>query len=549
MKKALPFLLLVVFVLGPVVLLGVAGAVLLRHERERWDTQATEARQREADLIAEDLREGLHALREELKETLLSLPPDNPRDALHALRDRHPLVRNVFWMDQNNERVLPPPGMRLDQETERFLTRYAALFEGRVPWTTPTRDEPSMLPPQQVARRAVIDTLGSRRVGYGHDKPIKGVDLSAPPRQQIAWRPWHWEDGDALLVYTSRDATGDVLGLELEMSALYARLDVLLRLSESPGQPLALLDRADRPLVATGETPDTIPVTVEIGPLLPFARLALYPRLESAPLSGRVVHLLAIAFGLLLLLSISGAGLGLTAWLNRSRREALQKTTFVSNVSHEFKTPLTTLRLYSDLLLEGRVKDPEKQESYLRTMRDESDRLARLVHNVLDFSRLEMKRKALNPTTFDLSEMLRKVTGAMEERFASADMVVNLPVPPLPVRADPDATEQILLNLCENALKYAASGKRLDITAERGGAMLKLRVRDQGPGIPRALRKRLFKPFHLADNRLTRENGGTGLGLHIARRLARESGGDLCLVDTPTGACFLWTLPSPTNPT
>lgn len=541
-RKALPFVLLVVFVLGPVAVLGVAGIVLLRHERERWDAQTAEGLLREAELITEDIREGLDALRAELAETLLTLPPGDAAPGLRELRDQHPLVRNVFYLDAGNNRVLPPQGLRLDPETERFLTRHAALFEGRAPWTPPGlgRDQPLMLPPQQAARRTVIDTLGRGRHAY--DLPKK---LQEPPAPVVSWRPWHWEDGDALLVYFQDEVTGSILGLELEMHALYARLDVLLRLSEAPGQPLALLDRANRPLVATGEMPDASPVTVEVGPLLPFARLALFPRPQAPPLSGNLVHAAAIAFGFLLLLSISGAAFGLAAWLNRSRREALQKTTFVSNVSHEFKTPLTTLRLYADLLLEQRVRDPEKQAAYLRTMRDESDRLARLVHNILDFSRLEMKRKPLSPADFDLTRVLGKVTGAMAERFAAAGMEITLPAPPLPVRADPDATEQIILNLCENALKHAADGKRLDITAEHGPGILRLRFQDRGPGIPRAQRKHLFKPFHLADNRLTRENGGTGLGLHIARRLARESGGDLILGDSPAGACFVWSLPTP----
>lgn len=541
MKKVLPFVLLVVFVICPVLMLGVAGFNLLRHERERWDRVAADARVREARWVADELREGLEVLHGEMQTLLRTLPAGDPEAALLALQDGHPLVRNIFWVNPQGDRVLPPPALQVDPETERFLVRYAALFDGRVPWTSPDAEEAPRMPMRQTAMREAVRTLG-RSADGAYALPAAGLDADSVWGASLVWRDWRWEDGHTLLAYLP-GPRGDIRGLELEMSALYARLDVLLRLLGEAGQVLVLLDRADEPLLATGELPETEPVTVEMGPLLPFARLAMFPRAASLPAPGRELYLLAVGFGLVLLLSISGAGLGLTAWLNRSRREARRKTTFVSNVSHEFKTPLTTLRLYTDLLLENRISDPEKQRRYLQTMRDESDRLARLVHNVLDFSRLEMKRKALAPERVDVSVLLEKVTGAMAERFEAAKMRVQLPEGPLLARVDPDAAEQILLNLCENALQYAASGGVLAVDVVSDADMMHLVFRDRGPGIAKPARRHLFQPFHQADDRLTRERGGTGLGLHIARRLARESGGDLLYREVETGACFVWKLP------
>ncbi|MCH8514198.1 MAG: HAMP domain-containing histidine kinase [Kiritimatiellae bacterium] len=511
---------------------------LLRHERERWEAQAEAAEERMAAQAAEDIHDGLETLRDEFARLLGRLSEADPGEALYLLGETHPLVRNVFWVRADGDRMLPPSGMGIDPETERFLHRYGALFEGRVEWLSPIVDEPSMLEPRRSPRQVAL-----RGFEYGKGADF-GKDLQPKSSAEaLNWRAWHWEDGDALLAYVRREPRGDIIGIELEMSALYARLDVLLRALSEGGAPMALLDRADRMLLTTGEVPESVPVTLEVGPMLPFARLAVYPRTSSPTVSGNLFYLFAAGAGLFLLLSISATGLGLTAWLNRSRREALRKTTFVSNVSHEFKTPLTTLRLYSEMLLEGRVKDPEKQTRYLQTMRDESDRLARLVYNVLDFSRLEMRRKSLRAEALDLGPLLQKVTEALGERFRGAGIRVNLPEAELPALCDADAAEQIMLNLFDNALKYAPQTETLEVSVEESPRFLRLCFRDFGPGIPPKHRKHLFKAFHQVDERLTRESGGTGLGLHLARRLAREMGGDLAWVDVPKGACFVWTVP------
>jgi len=524
----------VVFVIAPTAAIGVAGLRLLQRERRHWEAESETAYRRGLVQAAESLRDGLYQLRAELHTLLTSLPAGDPTEALLHLSATHPLVRNSFHIRSDGTPALPPADLHLDPESQRFLHRYAALLEGRAAWTPAEADPQPLYSKQPLRLRQVQDSFRSKEVESIPSSP------SAPP---LHWRPWRWEDEDYLLAYLRRP-NGDLLGIEVEMSAVFARLDVMLRLLASPTELFALLDRADRVLLASQELPELTPLTEEIGPLLPFARLALYRMQSMPPLSGDAFYWLAAGIGLLLLLSITAAGIGLTAWLNRSRRTALQKTSFVSNVSHEFKTPLTTLRLYSELLLDGRIHDEAKRERYLRTLRDESDRLARLVHNVLDFSRLELGHNSPKPADIDLAELLQNVTDCLRERFDAAGMRVTLPEGPLPVRVDPDAANRILLNLMDNALKYAAAGQSLDIRARLQGRMLALDFTDRGPGIPRRFRRKLFQAFSQADERITRESGGTGLGLHLARRLARDNGGDLTLPDTPTGACFRWTLPA-----
>lgn len=519
-----PVYLLTALVILPMLAMTVAGLHLLKNERKRLEQQANKVNERILENNAQHLIHGISRIRDDLLTDLLEIPHENRDEALRGFAAHNPLVRNVFRVSEDGIRKLPSLGIHLDPETSRFVQRYAALFEGRMNWF-PAEADP-------VSR------------DYFTNRPSWFQSKIDTPKATYQWRPWHWEDQDGLLLYILDEATGDILGVELEMMAFYARLDVLLREITHKNEALVLLDRRDRVLIASSEVPEFPPrMQLEMGSALPFARLGKFGPARHSTDFGKGFYMVAIGAGLLLVLSMVAGTLGLTAWVHRSRREAMRKTTFVSNVSHEFKTPLTTLRLYSELLLEGRITDPEKQKSYLRTMCNESERLARLVHNALDFSRLEMGRNRLNPAEIDLTDGIHRVAERLRERFDAVEMEVLLPEDPCRVWADPDAVEQILLNLMDNAIKYAAEGKRLEVQQERIHKKVEVRVMDRGTGIPSRERKKIFEAFHQVDDRLTRESGGTGLGLHISRRLARQMHGDLDLRAASNGACFVWTLP------
>jgi two-component system, OmpR family, phosphate regulon sensor histidine kinase PhoR len=512
--RNLPVWMLTALVILPVLVVAGVGMRMLLREQQRLALQAENAQTRLLEQTAERLRERLESVRRDLLTELTRLPADSLDEGLMDLQRRHPLVRNVFRVSEEGDLQLPSPGIYLDAETREFLQRYEVLFSKRMRWFAPEGEQP----------RSRIQKIS--------------------PALRSEWRPWQWADRDALLFYVSRDDGQNVIGVEIEMVALYARMNVWMRDMSARGDDLLILDRRDRVLITTGERENrSLGLHTEMGALLPFARLGMitdFPVGEGYP---NAYIYVAGMFGVLLLLCILGGTLGLTAWVNRSRKEAMQKTTFVSNVSHEFKTPLTTLRLYSELLLEGRVTDPEKQKLYLTTLRDESERLARLVHNVLDFSRLEMGRGRLHPERLRLNEAWDAVMARMRERFEGAGMEVELPEQPCWGFADPDAVAQILLNLFDNAIKYAAAGGVLRIEAARQGNMLQVRFQDKGPGMPKSETGKVFQAFHQVDASITRESGGTGLGLHISRRLAREMGGDLICEANEKGCTFIWTLP------
>lgn len=227
-----------------------------------------------------------------------------------------------------------------------------------------------------------------------------------------------------------------------------------------------------------------------------------------------------------LVLLVAGAGTWLLVRAARqARQEALTKTNFVSLVSHELNTPLTAIIPYADMLRKGQITAEEERQEAYNVIADESVRLKGLVAELLDFSRLERRTKKYTITDFDAAELVRSVVRLMRGRFPDDPPSVSAEGP-LPVHADADAVKAILINLLDNAAKYAP-GAPVEVVAEKGGAGVRVEVRDRGPGLsPEGLRN-VFTRFWRADDSATASVGGFGLGLTIARSYAREMGGNL----------------------
>lgn len=379
----------------------------------------------------------------------------------------------------------------------------------------------------------------------------------SPPPPAVAMEHSGWvplDDGaaasPAIAVWLQRSRGDDVRGAELRVGALAAQLADTLPAEFAPGDGYALLDAAGHALgtrgdVPAGLAPDAI-VPLDAA-LLPGWQAAGFMPAGSAVGAGRPLFVMGSLLTGLLVAVILASG-SLLLWQARaSAAEARQKTSFVANVSHEFKTPLTTIRLYAELLEQGRVRDDAQRDGYLRTIGAETQRLARLVNNVLDFSRLEQGRREYTREPLDLRAGLAAVLDAHAPRVAEAGLRLDreLPADPLPITTDRDALAQIVLNLLENACKYAAEGGEVTVAlAARAGGGAELRVLDRGPGVPAAHRERIFEQFHRVDAALTAEQTGAGLGLSIARQLARGLGGDLRHeVRAGGGATFILQLP------
>jgi signal transduction histidine kinase len=217
-----------------------------------------------------------------------------------------------------------------------------------------------------------------------------------------------------------------------------------------------------------------------------------------------------------------------------------RKSTFASAVTHELRTPLTTFRVYTEMLEGGMVAAAEVP-SYLKTLHAEADRMAHLVENVFAWSRVERGRFGEPRQVVDLKELLERDVPRLRDWARGAGMELIVDMAPLPdgqlrVRGDPTAIGQILFNLVDNACKYArqAADKRIELTLGHLGAAVRVAVRDHGPGIAKAAKRRLFRGFTKAAADAATSAPGIGLGLSLSRRLARAMGGDLVLSHSGT---------------
>ena len=208
--------------------------------------------------------------------------------------------------------------------------------------------------------------------------------------------------------------------------------------------------------------------------------------------------------------------------------DSLQKTEqqrreFIANISHELKTPMTTIAGYADGILDG-VISPEEERQYLSIISAESRRLARLVRRMLDVSQLQSLDLITQKKPFDLSESMRRVLVSMEKKITSRglDVDVEIPEDPVLVLGDNDLLTQVVYNLLENAAKFAARGSTLFLGLEKKGEKAVVTVRNTGQTIPAEELPLLFERFHKSDRSRSEDKDGVGLGLYIVRTILEQ---------------------------
>jgi signal transduction histidine kinase len=295
-------------------------------------------------------------------------------------------------------------------------------------------------------------------------------------------------------------------------------------------------------------------VATEIGDALPHWEVAAY--LADPAALTRAACIANITIGLLIAVLVLAIVIG--SWLivrnlNSELTLARQKTDFVSNVSHELKTPLTSIRMFSELLAEGRVADSAKQKSYLNIITTEAARLTRLINNVLDFSRMESGEKKYNFQPCDLTEVVRTTAEIFRPHLEAGGFKFDceLPAAPISIRGDADALSQIIVNLLSNAEKYSTGKKKITLQLAQKQSPLphaEIKVLDCGSGVPRGNEEKVFEKFYRAHDSLSSGIQGSGLGLTIARQIARAHGGDVVFEPREGGgSCFVLRLPISTT--
>ncbi len=234
----------------------------------------------------------------------------------------------------------------------------------------------------------------------------------------------------------------------------------------------------------------------------------------------------------------------LALWRNLCEQDKLahKKDDFISAVSHELRTPLTSIRMYTEMLEKNWVKDETKRLEYYGTMRQETERLTRLVENVLDFSRLQRGKKKLEFTIGDVNECIANVVEMMQPCAERMGFVIETEFSSIePFAFDRDAVMQIAINLIDNAFKYAkeAHEKRIFIRTHSVNGAAVIEVEDHGPGVPRSQQKKIFEAFYRCGDEATRQCVGTGLGLALVKSFAEAHRGGVEILNAkPAGALF-----------
>ncbi len=203
------------------------------------------------------------------------------------------------------------------------------------------------------------------------------------------------------------------------------------------------------------------------------------------------------------------------------------KSEFVANVSHELRTPMAAIKGFLGIVLEDEDSlDPQQRRQFLTIAREQTERLSRLIDDLLDISRIEAGRRPRHDSRFEVAELLDEVVGTVEPDAVAAGLQIDWtrPSEELELVADRDQIAQIVMNLLSNAVKFTPTGGRVTLTAVRDGDELRLAVADTGRGIPPEELDRVFEKFYRASS-AGRHNVGTGLGLTIARELAEAHGG------------------------
>jgi signal transduction histidine kinase len=345
-------------------------------------------------------------------------------------------------------------------------------------------------------------------------------------------------------IYVFRSVSDGFLGMTLNFD--YVQKHYLAKLladtaaSKSAGDSgqlvIAALGEDKKEMFTTGKAPAQYDVSIGFGPVFPRWQLAAgYSGATIAELAQRNFETNLLLDGLTVALLLAGILLTLRA-ATREVKLAQAKSSFVSNVSHELKTPLSLIRLFAEILELGRTTSKEQEHDYHRIIHRESRRLTQLINNILDFSKIEAGRKQYQFTSCDIGSIVEDVLSTYEYQITSSGFDLETHIEPglPPAQVDPEAIAQALLNLLSNAVKYSRDVKKVEVRVESRGGQIAIEVADHGIGIPESEHQRIFEKFYRVGNDLVHTARGTGLGLALVKHIMDAHRGKI-VVDSTAG--------------
>jgi signal transduction histidine kinase len=426
---------------------------------------------------------------------------------------KDPLVRQIFALDTAGEMVYPEQTLPLSENERDFLSR--------------TKD-----------------------LGISPGLFLKGGEEGAGKLSDSGWYAWYQVDGTNFIFWMRVPAgnpfvPGGLVGIEMNRMAVLSRVVGALpdTPAEAEGSFRSALTELDGKVLYQwgGYTPGQDETAIAVlslgGPASSWTlRCFMDPAASALPVSSVFPIGASVLF---VILAVAGLSLYLYRESTRETREALERVSFVNQVSHELKTPLTNIRLYADLLENSLSDEDEKARSYLGVISSESGRLSRLIGNVLTFAKDGKHGTSFNPVPSYPESHVRSAAENFLPSLAAKGVRLELDLS-CSERAlvDPDILEQIVNNLVSNGEKYGASGGVIGVSLRRRNGEIVLTVRDLGPGIPPKHREKVFEPFFRISSRLTDGVTGAGIGLSIVRTLARRHGGEARVLPSERGAVF-----------
>ena len=497
-KLALPTLILMVII--PVALAGILGQRWLRDSGEHSQTQYRQLLLEQLAASEQDLQQRLDSIAAELQS--LPLLSANATGAQREQLRKQALLGQLAILDKDGNWVYPSASALSASETA-FMARTANLRkDGRLH--------------QQTRARRTEDGKADQ--------------------QRSAWLSYYAEDQLWPLYYIRRE--GQTFIYELNPARFKAELISALPDSAQQIGQQSLHDHRGEIVYLWGNLKDDTQATLTIEHPLASPLSGWRLQYQAAALSQtNSASLLWLSLGLLtLLLSV------LALLLHNSQRRALrlaeQQVSFVNQVSHELKTPLTNIQLYADLAA-ARLPDDAQSRDYLKVVEQECQRLGRLINNVLGFSRQLRQSQTLHPETVSPGELISDIIMQHQPMLEAAGIEVQGDFKATTAMSlDRDLISQVLGNLLSNVEKYAASAGRVQISSASRDCLLEISVRDFGPGIKPGEEQKIFEAFYRSNNSLTEGVSGSGIGLSLARDLCRAHGGDLTVRKHPDGAAF-----------
>ncbi|MBT3191001.1 MAG: HAMP domain-containing histidine kinase [Verrucomicrobia bacterium] len=528
MKRRLVFILGLIVLLPLTVLVGF-GIAVARQEKARAQSRYEQVLVGRLSDINSGIAKLVEVHQRELLQ-ILELPTFEP-DRIRAQVRTSRLARQLFVIAPTGDLLHPQKGGVLTAEERAFLERTESLWEsGESFWI-----------PEEIA------ATSKKRAIKGRKRVIRANDSG--------WHTWFWGEGLRLIFWVRRP-TGHIVGAEVERAAMMSDVIAQLPVADYTRTPLpkgriVLVDAQSRPLYQWGAfqpAKGTLPTVAQNLPA-PFTAWSLHyfvpangigAALGRSAIFNIVTGLSALALSLIALATY------FYRESSRDMHEASRRVTFVNQVSHELKTPLTNIRMYAELL-EQRISEEDKRcRSYIDVLVAETQRLSRLITNVLTFATQRRGNLKLHPKTACVDSVIANVIASFDPALRAMGIEVVLEgKADRPVALDVDALEQILGNIISNVEKYATQATTLRLHREQHAGTTVVTVSDDGPGVPAAQRDTIFRPFVRLSNKLTDGVSGTGIGLTISRRLAMLHGGTLSLVPTASGATFKLTLKTP----